>query len=73
MLVQIENLVGDIRQATYSGMPATLARAPAITQQRVVANQRVANARNTPVRQILEQRKQTPSPNTTPTANKGRK
>ena len=26
VLIQIEGLVGDIRQATYTGMPATLAR-----------------------------------------------
>lgn len=60
VLVQIENLVGDIRQASYSGMPATLARAP--QQTRTVPTQQTritvpSNHRNTPVKQILEQRK----------------
>ena len=29
VLMQIENLVGDIRQATYTGMPSTIAKSPA--------------------------------------------
>ena len=34
VMTQLESLVGDIQQATYSMMPATLARAPATQTQK---------------------------------------